>query len=64
MVSSSGSTASSTPDLPDLGVGYSGPRDVRRLMHAILAHQEGELQDDATIVVVEWRGPGGRLLEV
>jgi serine/threonine protein phosphatase PrpC len=27
---------------------------LRRLNHAILAHQEGELQDDATTVMVEW----------
>ena len=40
------------------------PETMRRLMHAILDHQEGELQDDATIVVVEWRGPGSQLLEV
>ena len=40
------------------------PETMRRLMHAILDHQEGDLQDDATIVVVEWRGPGSRLLEV
>ncbi|MEN3314411.1 MAG: hypothetical protein V7605_645 [Acidimicrobiaceae bacterium] len=40
------------------------PETMRRLIHAILDHQEGELQDDATIVVVEWRGPGARLLEV
>ena len=39
------------------------PETMRRLLHAILDHQEGELQDDATIVVVEWRGTGGRLLE-
>ncbi len=39
------------------------PETMRRLLHAILDHQEGELQDDATIVVVEWRGPGSRLLE-
>ena len=39
------------------------PETMRRLLHAILDHQDGELQDDATIVVVEWRGPGGRLLE-
>jgi serine phosphatase RsbU (regulator of sigma subunit) len=39
------------------------PETMRRLLHAILEHQEGELQDDATIVVVEWRGPGSRLLE-
>jgi hypothetical protein len=40
------------------------PETMRRLLHAILDHQEGELQDDATIVVVEWRGSGPRLLEV
>ena len=28
---------------------------LRRLNHAILAHQEGALQDDATTVLVEWR---------
>jgi hypothetical protein len=40
------------------------PETMRRLLHAILEHQEGELQDDATIVMVEWRGPGSRLLEL
>jgi serine phosphatase RsbU (regulator of sigma subunit) len=40
------------------------PETMRRLLHAILDHQEGALQDDATIVVVEWRGPGPELLEV
>ena len=40
------------------------PETMRRLLHAILDHQEGELQDDATIVVAEWRGSGAQLLEV
>jgi hypothetical protein len=40
------------------------PETMRRLLHAILDHQAGALQDDATIVVVEWRGPGPKLLEV
>ncbi len=40
------------------------PETMRRLLHAILDHQKGELQDDATIVLVEWRGAGSRLLEV
>ncbi|MCA1696864.1 MAG: serine/threonine-protein phosphatase, partial [Actinobacteria bacterium] len=40
------------------------PETMRRLLHAILDHQDGQLQDDATIVVVEWRGPGGQLLKV
>ncbi len=44
--------------------GAPAPETMRRLLHAILEHQEGELQDDATIVVVEWRGPGSRHLEV
>jgi hypothetical protein len=40
------------------------PETMRRLLHAILDHQEGALQDDATIVVVEWLGPGSDLLLV
>ena len=40
------------------------PETMRRLLHAILDHQAEELQDDATIVVVEWRGPGSRPLDV
>lgn len=43
--------------------GTPAPETMRRLLHAILDHQEGELQDDATIVVMEWHGPGGALLE-
>ena len=39
------------------------PETMRRLLHAILDHQDGQLQDDATIVV-EWRGPGSRLLAI
>jgi serine phosphatase RsbU (regulator of sigma subunit) len=34
------------------------PETMRRLMHAILAHQEGQLQDDATAMLVEWNGDG------
>jgi len=34
------------------------PETMRRLMHAILAHQEGQLQDDATAMLVEWRTRG------
>ena len=36
--------------------GQSPPETMRRLMHAILEHQEGELQDDATTMLVEWNG--------
>jgi serine phosphatase RsbU (regulator of sigma subunit) len=27
---------------------------MRRLMHALLAHQQGQLQDDATLLLLEW----------
>jgi hypothetical protein len=35
--------------------GYAAPETLRRLRHAVLAHQRGELQDDATAMLVEWR---------
>ena len=31
---------------------------MRRLVHAVLAHQASTLRDDATLVLVEWRRPG------
>jgi serine phosphatase RsbU (regulator of sigma subunit) len=34
------------------------PETMRTLMQAILAHQGGQLQDDATAMLVEWAGPG------
>jgi hypothetical protein len=30
--------------------------NARRLAHAVLAHQQGELQDDATLMLVKWKG--------
>ncbi|CAM4063416.1 PP2C family protein-serine/threonine phosphatase [Kibdelosporangium persicum] len=35
--------------------GLSAPETLRRLMHEILEYQHGELQDDATVLLVEWR---------
>jgi hypothetical protein len=35
--------------------GRPTPETLRRLRHAILAHQHGQLQDDATALLVEWR---------
>ena len=43
--------------------GRPAPETLRRLNAAVLAHQDGELQDDATVMLVEWRGgnrPGVR----
>jgi hypothetical protein len=35
--------------------GVSAPETLRRLIQAILRHQNGRLQDDATVMTVEWR---------
>jgi hypothetical protein len=41
----------------------TAPETLRRLRHAILEHQQGRLQDDATAVLVEWaRGSERRLI--
>jgi Stage II sporulation protein E (SpoIIE) len=33
------------------------PETVRRLVHAVLEYQEHRLQDDATVLLAEWRSP-------
>ena len=38
--------------------GAPAPETMRRLMHAILDHQKGALQDDATTMLLEWRTGG------
>jgi hypothetical protein len=35
--------------------GYSAPETLRRLMRAVLRHQRGRLQDDATALMLDWR---------
>jgi serine phosphatase RsbU (regulator of sigma subunit) len=35
--------------------GLPAPETLRRLAHAVLAHQGGLLQDDATLLMVDWR---------
>ncbi|WP_233498669.1 PP2C family protein-serine/threonine phosphatase [Blastococcus sp. TF02A-26] len=37
------------------GAGETPPETMRRLMGSVMQHQEGQLQDDASIVMVEWR---------
>jgi hypothetical protein len=44
--------------------GNPTPETLRRLMHSILDHQAGDLQDDATAVLVEWQGQGKESLEI
>jgi hypothetical protein len=36
------------------------PETMRRLMHVVLAHQAGDLRDDATTMLVEWQGSGAQ----
>lgn len=36
---------------------YPPPETVRRLLQAVLAHQHGQLQDDATVVLARWTPP-------
>lgn len=35
--------------------GLSAPETLRRLMHTVMAYQDGRLQDDASVLLVEWR---------
>ena len=39
--------------------GLPAPETLRRLSHAVLDHQQGLLDDDATLMIVEWSGPPG-----
>jgi hypothetical protein len=42
----------------EAAAGHPPPETVRRLTHAVLAHQNGELQDDATVVLASWNESG------
>ncbi|MFE9423696.1 PP2C family protein-serine/threonine phosphatase [Kitasatospora sp. NPDC006697] len=42
-----------------LAAGEPAPEALRRLIHAILDHHHGRLQDDATIVLAEWHPATG-----
>ncbi|GAA4587227.1 PP2C family protein-serine/threonine phosphatase [Planotetraspora phitsanulokensis] len=44
--------------------GMPGPETLRRLVQTILAHQHGVLQDDATVLLVEWRTQRERRLTI
>ncbi len=37
--------------------GFPAPETLRRVTHAVLDHQRGQLHDDATLVLVEWPTP-------
>ncbi len=46
----------------EAAAGHPAPETLRRLRRSVLAHQRGELQDDATAVLIEWRRGGERRL--
>ena len=44
--------------------GDTAPETLRRLMRRVLAHQADQLQDDASIIVLEWRTEDERQLQL
>lgn len=40
--------------------GLTAPETLRRLAAAVLAHQDGKLQDDATLLMLDWSSEGHR----
>ncbi len=43
-----------------LAGGLPAPETMRRVVRALLAHHQDQLSDDATILLLEWRGADGR----
>jgi serine/threonine protein phosphatase PrpC len=43
----------------NLAAGLPAPETMRRVVHALLDHQAGDLDDDATLLLVEWHGAPG-----
>lgn len=41
--------------------GLPVPETLRRLVRSILEHHAGRLDDDASVLLLEWRGPDGRI---
>jgi serine phosphatase RsbU (regulator of sigma subunit) len=39
----------------NLASGLPAPETMRRVVRTLLAHQQGQLTDDATLLLVEWR---------
>ena len=44
---------------PQHADGMAVPETLRRLIHSILGHHDGRLDDDATVLLLEWHGPHG-----
>jgi hypothetical protein len=46
----------------NIASGLPSPETMRRVVHALLDHQAGDLDDDATLLLVEWHGSGTPLV--
>lgn len=46
----------------NLAGGLPTPETMRRVVRAVLAHQQGQLTDDATLLLLEWRSSNQRAL--
>jgi serine phosphatase RsbU (regulator of sigma subunit) len=46
----------------NLAAGLPVPETMRRVVRALLEHQQGQLSDDATLLLLEWRGDRSSLL--
>ncbi|MEW9551707.1 PP2C family protein-serine/threonine phosphatase [Nonomuraea sp. NPDC050783] len=44
--------------------GVSAPETLRRLIQAIMRHQDGRLDDDATVMTIEWRSQDRHLMTI
>jgi hypothetical protein len=42
-----------------LAAGLPAPETLRRVVHALLDHQAGDLDDDATLLLLDWHGTAG-----
>jgi serine phosphatase RsbU (regulator of sigma subunit) len=45
----------------NLAAGLPAPETMRRVVRALLEHQQGNLSDDASLVLVQWKANPGQL---
>ena len=45
----------------NLAAGLPAPETMRRVVRALLEHQQGNLSDDASLVLVQWQAKLGQL---
>ena len=48
----------------NLAGGLPTPETMRRVVRALLTHQQGQLSDDATMLLLEWRSSNEQALQI